>query len=306
MEGKGKNFVSNVSETFGSFMKGNVMKKVNVLTMMMVVLVGVGSLQATPFTPDADTLFLLTGDDMHPTIPNYYYAYWGLGQTTANMGLGGSATASPNQVLGHEAGNMAMDCGYPDARALRGPDRKNFGNSAGGAAIQQWTYEAWIKIDGDAVNTQAAHNGAAYTLITTSWQEMHIFTNSTGGVGVSYYHTALDNSGGASTTLQGGDDSVWDGQWHYIAFTGDHLTGEMKMYIDGQLNGETAIPVGEKMRDMQAQNNVASIRVGQFNSNDYFPGAIDDIRLSQGIRVPEPATIGLLALGFGFLYRRRK
>lgn len=308
MEGECRKFVSNVSERSNVFMRGNVMKKLNVMLMvgLLCVLVGVGSLQATPFTPDADTLFLLTGDDMHATIPNYYYAHWGKGETSLNMGLGGSATGSPNQVQGHEAGNMAMDCFQN--RSLRGPDRKNFGNTISDP-IQQWTFETWVKVDDTQVDTGASHNGAYHSSILTVWQEFHLYANSSGGVSLEYFHTALNNSNTDKTTIIGNDDTIWDGQWHYIAVTGDHNTGagELKLYIDRALDMQTSITVGNKFRDMQAQGNVASIRVGQYNSSNYFPGAIDDIRLSQGLRdVPEPATIALLTIGVLGLLRRKQ
>jgi hypothetical protein len=101
-------------------------------------------------------------------------------------------------------------------------------------------------------------------------------------------------------------------QWHHIAITFNHLTTDLTAYVDGiyagtldytgTLKGSTAFYVGTYRSANGRFWNGLIDDVAVFNN---IVSSADIAYYAQGNAVPEPATVGLLALG-GLLFARRR
>lgn len=110
------------------------------------------------------------------------------------------------------------------------------------------------------------------------------------------------------------DDVV--GAWHHIALVSDPVQGKRLLYID------RAAPVTFDFPDytytMSTKNARNGLTIGAYDGGgwmgNWFQGEIDDVRIYDqalsskqvGALVPEPATLGLLALGGLAVVRRRQ
>ncbi len=97
-----------------------------------------------------------------------------------------------------------------------------------------------------------------------------------------------------------------DGNWHHIALVFEGPGQAMHIYFDNQekATGTAASDAGPLNRSLTVGGGVTWSPNSL--SSEYI-GLFDEIRLSNVARdnfVPEPATIGLLTLGFGFLRRK--
>lgn len=114
------------------------------------------------------------------------------------------------------------------------------------------------------------------------------------------------------------DAEVKDGQWHMVTAVleqGESSSENIQLYIDGQLS---SVPYEDTQCTINTlTNNITRIGAWE-NSNGlvrFFEGSIDDVRIYdralssneilQLYNVPEPTTMGLLALGILALRRRK-
>ncbi len=78
--------------------------------------------------------------------------------------------------------------------------------------------------------------------------------------------------GNPDTTISSASD-INDDQWHYCVATRDAVTGEMKVYVDGELETTATGPTGTK-------NAPAGLRIGSLQTAlNYLPGQIDEVKL---------------------------
>jgi hypothetical protein len=78
--------------------------------------------------------------------------------------------------------------------------------------------------------------------------------------------------GNPDTTISSVSD-INDDQWHYCVATRDAVTGEMKVYVDGELETTATGPTGTK-------NAPAGLRIGSLQTAlNYLHGQIDEVKL---------------------------
>lgn len=129
---------------------------------------------------------------------------------------------------------------------------------------------------------------------------------------------AVQFAGPGSIVVDGEIDHQ-DGSWHHAVATVDGTSGTTSLYIDGTLMGTSTGTIGDRGNPMQIGGNPDA-------ANRSWDGNFDDVAVwnralsadevtaiwnngdgaSVSSLVPEPATIGLLAIGgLGLLRRRR-
>jgi len=78
--------------------------------------------------------------------------------------------------------------------------------------------------------------------------------------------------GNPDTTMSSTSD-INDDQWHYCVATRDAVTGEMKVYVDGELEMTATGPIGTK-------NAPTGLRIGSLQTaQNYLDGQIDEVKL---------------------------
>ncbi len=105
---------------------------------------------------------------------------------------------------------------------------------------------------------------------------------------------AFGLSVGSSGATACGATLVDDGQWHHVAVTRDAGSGQLRMYLDGQLDGSASGPLGDASyrdgRDSNAPYDPTLV-IGA-EKHDYatlsWAGWITELRLSGIIRYPSP------------------
>jgi hypothetical protein len=119
------------------------------------------------------------------------------------------------------------------------------------------------------------------------------------------------NNGINSAAIGGSMVIPTDNSWSHIAYSFDG--SNLRAYLNGVLQSTT--PTTASISDT-----ITSMVIASSNSSNYFTGGIDDFQVYNtalsasaihdlafpaGTAVPEPASMGLLALGAGALLRRR-
>jgi len=203
--------------------------------------------------------------------------------TFASGGLG--------EVEGVIAGDGAVDFQWQrsSARASTVPTSSSF------------TMEAWFKTD----PAKSTPGGTIVSLtedgVVSDAFEMYIKD------GVLKMHFR----NGFSTAYPAGTTAVVDAQWHHVAMV--CTPGHASLYLDGAATPEIDVAVSQSWNGV-----VDTLRIGGRDRNtSLFVGALDEVAVYNTAlspaqitahydAVPEPATLGLLALGGLAGLRRRR
>ena len=88
----------------------------------------------------------------------------------------------------------------------------------------------------------------------------------------SVFSFGVGNIDGSYATAQSAS-IINDNQWHYCVATRDYLTGEIRVYVDGALEGSAIAPLGTK-------DEPQVLRIGSLQTNlHFFAGQIDEVKL---------------------------
>lgn len=165
--------------------------------------------------------------------------------------------------------------------------------------VNDFSITAWIK---------------ANSLVTASDDSNVIFAQYWGGDGrflfdVREQKVDLFNGGGGRPGVVSGSTVLDTDTWYHVALTVD-ASGAAAVYLNGDLEATAsgvAVEVGSAPSDIGSSQ-------AFFGSFGYFDGKIDDVRVYDGVLsqadvqalVPEPASIGLVAVGGVLLLNRKR
>jgi hypothetical protein len=82
----------------------------------------------------------------------------------------------------------------------------------------------------------------------------------------------VGNSTGSQLTVNS-TTAINDGQWHYCVATRDHVTGQIRVYVDGALEASGTAPLGTK-------DEPAVLRIGSLQTNTHFLTCqVDEVKI---------------------------
>jgi len=175
-------------------------------------------------------------------------------------GNGGTLANGPQWVPGNDGDALVFD-GRDDYVDLGTPSELYI--------PENYTYTAWFKV-GENIN---GDSGAQYLLCIGSRSDLVFGIED--GVGIDgdlslhYYDTA------PGFHAVGVGQTVWSSdEWHMVAGTKDSTTGH-KIYLDGELRNSDF----NTNDDNYATSRMISIGAMGWNSDEYFNGTIDDVRI---------------------------
>jgi len=221
---------------------------------------------------------------------------------------GDSYDGSSAGTVGFGAAAVSAELGY--AFDLSGTNNGQLGTGANISTYLNVTssLEFWIK---------TTRNGP----VPPTWQSPALTgQDQTGGLDDIWWGV---NSGG-KVGIMIGDNSetpltpiaINDGAWHYLLITRDKPTGVMNIYLDGN---PTAVTTLDKADNRNLGKDYNWLGHGQDgNSNAILDAVIDDVAIYSTVltgadaqthyqaSIPEPATLGLLALGGLAMIRRKR
>ncbi|MBL8058066.1 MAG: LamG domain-containing protein, partial [Anaerolineales bacterium] len=158
-----------------------------------------------------------------------------------------------------------------------------------------FTVEFWLKADAGAnasSNAQCGTNdGWIYGNIVVDRDIYGAGDYGDYGVALSAGRMVFGASvGGAGNTLCGGV-VVADGQWHHVALTRQSSTGQLRIYVDGQLDAQGSGPAGNLSyrdgRGGQPDDPYLVLGAEKHDAGAQFPsfsGWLDELRVSTTLR----------------------
>ncbi|MBI5302390.1 MAG: LamG domain-containing protein [Chloroflexi bacterium] len=159
-----------------------------------------------------------------------------------------------------------------------------------------FTFEFWLKA------SPGENTGAAYCNADDGWIYGNIifdrdvyFDGDYGdfGIALSGGRIAFGVNNGSSGITLCGATNLADSVWHHVALTRNRVTGELRAYVDGRLDGQANGPTGDvSYRDGRATNFPNSdpflvIAAEKHDSGVEYPsfrGWLDEVRISNAIR----------------------
>ncbi len=291
MEGECKKLVSNVSETFGLFNKGERTMKgtgKSVVWAMcgLLVIAGVAGAARINYRFDSD-----------PASDSILY-------DSGPSGLNGLVgSASKEYVSGDYSGKVSWDAG--NCLVLEKDDVATVSGltTVFGSTFSAFTIEFWYGNNNfwDSSYQEIVTLGPAYP---DSGLWIYTGNNDGNGVVTSKMNTVHTPGGSGTWIPVGGNAHITGADWHHLAYTYDGQ--DLKAYVDGALSDTVSAP--------GLTFDVGDLAFKGLGTNTRY---IDDVRIydwalspsqlgySNEFPVPEPATIGLLCIGIIGLLRRK-
>ncbi|MET8506658.1 LamG-like jellyroll fold domain-containing protein [Streptomyces sp. NPDC004787] len=134
---------------------------------------------------------------------------------------------------------------------------------------RSYTVSAWVKLaQGGVSGTAVSQSGTYYSPFYLSYE---------GGANTWSMRTSLEDVQVGNITNQRvvANQPARPGEWTHLAAVQDAAAQQIRLYVNGQLQGSVAAP--------RAWESNGPVQVGrtiwQGNYVDYFPGSIDDVRL---------------------------
>lgn len=188
----------------------------------------------------------------------------------------GNANDSVGANQGTTRGNPTYAAGkLGQAIRLSGSDYVDFGNPATlDFGTGDWSVSAWIR------TTQSGTGDANKGTIFAKGGDQ------TGGI---RYTLAVNEAQSGLITLTTDDDvakvqatsstAVNDDAWHHVA--GIRRGGQLEIYVDGVLNGTTALPAGYNLAGTSQHNAYVGVITDNRDASliKYYVGLIDDVRI---------------------------
>src|SRR3989344_5291766 len=202
------------------------------------------------------------------TMDNGLVGYWRFDDGTGTQAKDGTLTNM--SMAGWVATAPSLQFFNPYSLHLDGSDdyvdTGDIDSIDGGTAITVSTWEKWMGT-ANSVGTEAR---------LMSKQQFGSDSNSLFAHGVGW--DAANNKARfwvvvGGTFYNSGDSTtnVADGNWHLV--TGVHDGAQIRIYVDGAQENATA-----QTGTLQASS-PASVRIGNYNTNEYWNGQIDDVRI---------------------------
>jgi hypothetical protein len=193
-------------------------------------------------------------------------------------GAGMDASADVSVADGSPDATNEGDVGFPEASTCAGYalDLDGFSAFAFVNRVVQddFTLEAWIKAGGPSPVGNNFWNGHGIIYADTPANNNDFGTS----IINDHFSIGTGNPGGAEPTLQGLTD-VTTGQWFHVAATRRESTGELQIYVYGQLEASL---VTANHNPLTA---AASINLGADTIDaHYFMGQLDEIRIWNVVR----------------------
>ncbi|MEM6799272.1 MAG: LamG domain-containing protein, partial [Planctomycetota bacterium] len=172
-------------------------------------------------------------------------------EDSSGSGNDGAYTGSPTLGANGVRGYAANLDGAADYVEVTGSDELNL--------QQSMTVACWAKSD------TATWNSSGFFV---SKRSQFILHPNAGGTSIQFYV----NDGGWQTALV--TPSAID-RWRHYAGVYDHVSGDLKIYIDGQLQATTNLGAGTTL-----SSDTGDLLIGKDESySRYFDGSLDDVRL---------------------------
>jgi len=166
--------------------------------------------------------------------------------------------------------------------------------------LTQYTVSTWFKFDDNA-----SAQGRQYLFDSRNSSSLLLF----------YDFGNHNGFGITSNSIDGGDQYLDDGQWHYVALSGD--TQGTRLYVDGQMIGSTTLNTSLSINRLTIGN------YKNYSSTYDFRGAVDDFQVhdvsmdaqtinQQYFLQSQPSDVGIPLYGMsalllgGLMLRSRK
>ncbi len=157
-----------------------------------------------------------------------------------------------------------------------------------------FTLEFWLKASPGDNGTSACSSGNAAWISGNIVLDRDVFgdgDNGDYGVSLMNGRVAFGVSAGATGATACGATSVANSQWHHVALTRDSASGQLRIWLDGALDGSATGPVGNvSYRDGRvgaAWDPYLVLGAQKHDAGPAFPsfrGWLDELRVSTGVR----------------------
>ncbi|HWD92495.1 MAG TPA: DUF2341 domain-containing protein [Verrucomicrobiae bacterium] len=188
----------------------------------------------------------------------------------------------PGYSVASDAGDSAVEFGdYPQQNPVNDfmgnvPTYLNFGTPTGNA---QFTVEAWIFEY--LFNPQRLTSGFGNSILAVGYGNGgEQFVLDTGGSSAGTLRFFVRNAAGTSFGANSSYVPAQDNKWHHVVGVCDEAGGQIRLYMDGVLMANTAIPPGSGLLSSTMPFTVGARESSNFQtvSNDFqFLGKIDEV-----------------------------
>ena len=185
-------------------------------------------------------------------------------------------------------------------------------NDPGGAGSllkpASFTVEAFVQVQDEVdfstfiAKTRVDAGGSTWLLDNNSTDRLRVRIDS--------QPLGAGSGAGFNQSIASANPNLRDAQWHHIAMTYNETNRQVLLFVD-----YLQVASGTATNALVYDNN--PLRIGDLGGGRAFDGFIDEVRLSNTVltasqflraepRVPEPASVMLLAMAGGALLRRRR